>query len=84
LASHQFDIKVIIKEECHAGPDKPTKRIIKSEGAFQYISNKDNLPGKSGSGLTPFPKWDSVRLTISNFEIITGNPDEFYHTNTNT
>lgn len=80
LAADFFAIKVVIKEECFIGPGKPVKRTIKSEGQFAYAENVNNLKGKNGVLLSPFPFWDDVRLTINNFEP-NGNTEILFATN---
>jgi hypothetical protein len=74
-------INVVIKEKCHNDTDKPTKRIIKSGGSFQYTKNAGNLSSKNGLGHSPFPLWDSSLLEITEFEIISGDPEILFNTN---
>jgi hypothetical protein len=72
LADHTtLDIKVVIKEECHNGTDKPTKRTIKSAGTLQIDPTNTNLQSTNACGNacdTPYPSWDSITITIADFD----------------
>ena len=71
-----FDIKVVIKEECEDGVNKPIKRTIKSEGFFQYDPTISNPNGKNGNSRSPFPFWDKVDFDIDDFDGV-GVPESF-------
>jgi hypothetical protein len=75
------NVKVVIKEECHNGTDKPTRRTIKSAASFHYFPTSTNMAGKNGVNISPFPLWDSSVLRIYDFEI-NGNEEYFYSTHT--
>lgn len=71
-----LDLKIVIKEECHNGTDKPIKRIIKSFGNMTLDPTNTNLQSLNACGNscdTPYPSWDSFFINIDDFDGVANN-----------
>jgi len=70
LADHDDELqgKLVVKETCHNGSDKPIKRTIKSTFEMVIDPFNSNLLLKDGVGLSPFPAWDFVSILIHDYD----------------
>jgi hypothetical protein len=77
--SDTLEGKTVIKELCDNGPDKPTKRTIKSTFRFIIIKHLGNREGTDACGngcLSPYPSWRDLDFRVDDFET-NGNPETF-------